>query len=82
MDEINKKINEIDKKLDNLTEKMCILLEKNDDVLYDCKKMNVHIDFVNNIYDEIQYPFWHIINNTSKYLTHDYNDNDDTNKLT
>jgi hypothetical protein len=68
MDEINKKLNDINKKLDNLTEKIDILLEKNCVISDNCKKMSLHIDFINIIYDKIQYPFWNIINFSKKYL--------------
>lgn len=80
MDEINEKVSNIDKKLDDLTEKIDILLKKNNDVSDDCRKMSVHIDFVNDIYHKIQCPIWNIINVANKYLS--YDDNDDVHKLT
>ena len=80
MDEIYNKLSNIEKKLDDLTEKIDILLKQNNDVSDDCRKMSIHIDFVNDIYHKIQYPFWNIINIANKYLTYNYND--DVDKLT
>jgi hypothetical protein len=54
----------IEKKLDKILE----VLEK------DCKKMNDHIDFVENVYDNVKMPFYYIMNKVN-YLVSSENKN-------
>ena len=49
------KFDRIEKKLDKIVE----LLEK------DCKKMVDHIDFVENVYDNIKMPFYYVMDKVS-----------------
>jgi len=49
------KFDRIEKKLDKIIE----LLEK------DCKKMVDHIDFVENVYDNIKMPFYYVMDKVS-----------------
>jgi len=50
--EFETKINNIEKKMDKIIE----ILQK------DCKKMSDHIDFVENVYDNVKMPFYYIMN--------------------
>jgi len=51
----------IEKKLDKILE----VLEK------DCKKMNDHIDFVENVYDNVKMPFYYIMNKVNYLVSSD-----------
>lgn len=59
--EIEINISRINEKLD----KIVSLLEK------DCKKMSDHIDFVDEIYDNIKHPLHFIMNKTSNLIRGD-----------
>jgi len=58
IDILTNKINIIEQKID----KVLSLLEK------DCKKMSNHIDFVENVYENIKLPFFYLIDKIN-YLT-------------
>jgi hypothetical protein len=49
--QIENKIDKLETKLDKLLE----LLEK------DCKKMTDHIDFIENVYDNVKSPFYYLM---------------------
>jgi len=53
------KLNRMEQKLDKIIE----LLEK------DCKKMVDHIDFVENVYDNIKMPFYYVMDKVSLLVT-------------
>lgn len=53
------KFDRIEQKLDKIIE----LLEK------DCKKMVDHIDFVENVYDNIKMPFYYVMDKVSLLVT-------------
>jgi hypothetical protein len=63
----------MDKKMDKILE----ILEK------DCKKMSDHIDFVENVYDNVKMPFYYVMdkvnylvtNDNKKILDHEHNNN-------
>ena len=63
----------MDKKMDKILE----ILEK------DCKKMSEHIDFVENVYDNVKMPFYYVMdkvnylvtNDNKKILDRDHNNN-------
>lgn len=59
MNEDEIKFNRIEQKLDKIIE----LLEK------DCKKMVDHIDFVENVYDNIKMPFYYVMDKVSLLVT-------------
>jgi len=54
----------IEKKIDKILE----VLEK------DCKKMNDHIDFVENVYDNVKMPFYYIMNKVNYLVFSENND--------
>ena len=51
----------MDKKMDKILE----LLEK------DCKKMSDHIDFVENVYDNVKMPFYYVMDKVNYLVTND-----------
>ena len=75
MEEVNKKLDKLDNhmeaikhllitlndKVESLEEKIENLNEKIDgEVLEECKKMGSHIDFVENVYDNVKHPLGYI----------------------
>ena len=63
-DFLKNKILELEKKIDKILE----LLET------DCKKMSNHIDFVENVYDNVKMPFYYVMNKVN-YLVSSENKN-------
>ena len=63
-DFLKNKILELEKKIDKILE----LLET------DCKKMSDHIDFVENVYDNVKMPFYYVMNKVN-YLVSSENKN-------
>jgi hypothetical protein len=51
----------MDKKMDKILE----ILEK------DCKKMSDHIDFVENVYDNVKMPFYYVMDKVNYLVTND-----------
>jgi hypothetical protein len=51
----------MEKKIDKMLE----LLEK------DCKKMSAHIDFVENVYDNVKKPFYYVMNKVNHIVSGD-----------
>ena len=46
------------------------------DVVVECQKMSTHINFIENIYENIKAPFWYICNKiNSFYLSSNSSDN-------
>ena len=41
----------------------------------DSKKMNNHIDFIENVYNKVKYPFGYIMESVNKFITNDDNNN-------
>jgi uncharacterized protein YaaN involved in tellurite resistance len=70
-DEIINKIIELEKRCERIEtkmDKMLELLEK------DCKKMTDHIDFIENVYDNVKSPFYYLMDkvnilSTNRMLT-------------
>lgn len=58
----NDKIDEMERKIKNLDEKI------DGEVLNECKKMGSHIDFVEEVYDNVKHPLGYIVKKI-KYLT-------------
>lgn len=68
--ELEKKFEIMEKKMDRILE----LLEK------DCKKMSDHIDFVENVYDNVKTPFYYVMDKV-KYLVSAGDNNTDNNNI-
>ena len=60
LDSLEEKINDLDDKLSDIL----ILLER--DVKPNCNKMSNHIDFVDNVYDNVKNPLGFICSRVSK----------------
>ena len=60
-DFLKNKILELEKKIDKILE----LLEK------DCKKMNDHIDFIENVYDNVKMPFYYVMDKVNYLVSSD-----------
>jgi len=60
LDSLEEKINDLDDKLSDIL----ILLER--DVKPNCNKMSNHIDFVDNVYDNVKNPLGFMCNKISK----------------
>ena len=56
---LKEKINLLEKKVDRILE----LMEK------DCKKMRDHIDFVENVYDNVKTPFNYVMNSVGSLMS-------------
>lgn len=57
--QIENKIDKLETKLDKILE----LLEK------DCKKMTDHIDFIENVYDNVKSPFYYLMDKVNLLST-------------
>lgn len=82
---INKNLEDMNIRLSNLENKIESIEKKIDcDIVNECKKMGNHINFIENVYDNVKHPLGYI-NNKLKYfigkekiysLTNDNNDID------
>jgi hypothetical protein len=57
-DEVMNKIIELEKRCERMETKMDKILELLEN---DCKKMTDHIDFVENVYDNVKSPFYYLM---------------------
>ena len=55
LESTNDKIDKMERKLNNLDEKI------DGEVLNECKKMGSHIDFVEEVYDNVKHPLGYIV---------------------
>ena len=62
LDHVNTKLNVLEKKIDELNYSI------NDDLVTECKKMGNHIDFIENVYDNVKHPLGYICKKI-KYIT-------------
>tara|TARA_B110001450_G_scaffold204552_1_gene194255 strand:- start:350 stop:784 length:435 start_codon:yes stop_codon:yes gene_type:complete len=62
IDNVNIKLNILGKKIDQLKGSI------NDDLVTECKKMGNHIDFIENVYDNVKHPLGYICKKI-KYIT-------------
>ena len=51
---LNEKVESLEEKIENLSKKI------DGEVLEECKKMGSHIDFVENVYDNVKHPLGYI----------------------
>jgi len=66
---MDKKIENLNEKIENLNEKMDqVLLILNKDVSKNTKKMGDHIDFVENVYENVKSPLGFICNTIKHYI--------------
>ena len=64
---INNKLDSFENRLDSLENKI------NSDVLHECKKMGSHIDFVENVYENVKHPLGYITNKIKYFTSSDNN---------
>lgn len=62
LESTNEKIDGMERKIEKLDEKI------EEDILDECKKMGSHIDFVEEVYDNVKHPLGYIVKKI-KYLT-------------
>ena len=68
LNKINKNLEDINIKLISLEKKIDHIEKKIDtDILDECKKMGSHINFIENVYDNVKHPLGYI-NNKIKYI--------------
>ena len=61
--DVTKKLNDITNKIDNLDKKLNLILNfLQEDVKKNCDKMGEHIDFVENVYDNVKNPLGYLCN--------------------
>ena len=56
IENLNEKFDNLNNKLDNLDNKLNKILKLLEDNSVDCKKMSSHIDFIDNIYENVKMP--------------------------
>ena len=67
--ELSDRINKLDDKLDKIDKKLDFIIEFFEkDVKKNCDKMGEHIDFVENVYDNVKNPLGYLCNKIS-YLS-------------
>lgn len=68
LDELKKNLKMMQKKIDNINTKLADTNQKiEEDLIKECKKMGSHIDFVENVYDNVKHPLGYICKKI-KYL--------------
>ena len=72
------KVIELDKRFTIIEEKMDKILNL---LETDCKKMSNHIDFVENVYDNVKMPFYYVMDKVKCLVSTDNKILDDTNTI-
>lgn len=81
MNSNSSRINDLERKFEKINEKLDLIIEiLNKDLKQNCKKMGEHIDFVENVYDNVKNPLGFLCNkinyfskDNQKYTLHDRN---------
>lgn len=68
------RLKNIEKKIENLETKLDILIELNKKNNDSCKKMSEHIDFVDNVYENVKHPLGYLCNKITKVIGNDIKD--------
>jgi predicted transcriptional regulator len=59
----NDRIDNLERKFETIEKKLDIIIKTlNEDLKKDCKKMGEHIDFVENVYDNVKNPLGYLCN--------------------
>jgi peptidoglycan hydrolase CwlO-like protein len=67
---LDNKLNNLDNKLNNLDNKLDKILELLEKNSKDCEKMSSHIDFIDNVYENVKAPMNYICDTmNSKFIT-------------
>ena len=74
--EIQNKLVSLDKKITNIEEKLDTIIKLiEEDVKPNCEKMNTHIDFVDNVYDNVKNPLGFLCNKINYFKGYNSNYN-------
>ncbi len=72
LENVENRLEKIDQTLIRLNSSVELLISKlerkDDEMLQECKKMGAHIDFIENVYDNVKHPLGYICNKI-KYVT-------------
>ncbi len=68
LETINQTLFRLNVSIENLSNRLDIKETLDDQVLEECKKMGAHIDFVENVYDNVKHPLGFICNKI-RYMT-------------
>ena len=74
-------ISKLSKKVDTVLELLQNQIDDLQDVNGSCKKMNDHIDFVENVYTHVKNPLGYVIENVTKLMQIDYGSTQQTYSL-
>ena len=70
---LENEISELKINMNNLNSKVDLIIDKIDkDVTQNCKKMSEHIDFIDNVYDNVKNPLGYICNKLNYFNTENY----------
>ena len=65
--EVEKKLSDIESRMNEIDLKLVTILELlQNDIRPNCKKMSSHIDFIDNVYENVKNPLGFICNKVSK----------------
>lgn len=75
VDKIYNKLENLNRKIDNLTENIVSVKQKMDkiynkidkDLTKECKKMGEHIDFIENVYENVKHPLGYMCNKITSF---------------
>lgn len=69
---LKEQIKTIDSRMYSLEEKIDkLILIINKNVLQECTKMGSHIDFIENVYENVKHPLGYICNKVTTYVNYD-----------
>lgn len=72
LENVENRLEKIEETLTRLNSSLELLISKletkDDEMLQECKKMGAHIDFIENVYDNVKHPLGYICNKI-KYVT-------------
>lgn len=67
LEEINQKLTYLETKIENLEKKI------DSDIVDECKKMGDHINFIENVYDNVKHPLGYINNKIKTFIGNEKN---------
>lgn len=71
LDDLQKQMERLDNKYESLQKDMMIIHDKLDKILINSNKMGDHVDFVDNIYETCEKPFWYVMNKMNYFTNGD-----------
>ena len=67
LEKINKKIIDLENKIENIEKKI------DSDIVNECKKMGNHINFIENVYENVKHPLGYINTKIKKFIGNEEN---------